>query len=57
MAGLCPAAIHQYPQVLSDRAVLHPYIPQLVLIAGVATTQVQEPTLGCIEPHDVHLDL
>jgi len=35
--------------------VLHPYIPQLVLIGGVAMTQVQDLALGFIELQDVHL--
>ena len=34
---------------------LPPYIPQLVLIVGVATTQVQDFALGFVEPHEVHL--
>lgn len=34
-------AIHQYPQVLISRAVLHPHIPQPVLVAWLATTQMQ----------------
>ena len=32
------AAIHQYPQVLFSKAVLSPFIHQLVLIVGVAST-------------------
>ncbi|KAK4817048.1 hypothetical protein QYF61_026356 [Mycteria americana] len=32
--------IHQYPQVLLSRAALNPFIPQPVLILGVAPTQV-----------------
>ena len=47
--------IHPYPQVLSVRAVLHPYVPQFVLIVGVAVTQVQDLALGCVEPHEVLL--
>lgn len=39
--------IHQYPKVLSSRAVLYPFIPQLVLREGIAMTQVQA----------LHLDL
>jgi len=53
IAGLCPATIHQYPHVLFTTAVLHPYIPQLVLIAGVAITQVQDLVLGFIGPHEI----
>jgi len=32
---------HQYPQVLFGKSVLHPHIPQLVLIAELAATQMQ----------------
>jgi len=46
--------IHYYPQVLLDRAVLNPFIPQPVLIAGVAPNQMQDPALGLVEPHEVH---
>ncbi|KAK4825246.1 hypothetical protein QYF61_025645, partial [Mycteria americana] len=46
--------IHQYPQVLLRRAALSPFIPQPVLILGVAPTQVQDLALGLVEPHDVH---
>lgn len=49
VSGSCPAAIHQYPQVLFGRAVLHPSVPELVLIAGIATTQVQDHVLGFVE--------
>ena len=50
-------AIYQYPQVLFSRAALNPYIPQLVLIVGVATTQVQDFALSLVECHEVHLGL
>jgi len=46
--------IHQYPQVLLGRADLNPFIPQPVLIPGVAPTQMQDLALGLVEPHDVH---
>ena len=32
---------HQYPQVLFGKSVLHPHIPQLVLIVELAATQMQ----------------
>jgi len=35
--------------------VLHPYIAQLVLIAGAAMTQVQDLALRFIEPLEIHL--
>ncbi|KAK4830856.1 hypothetical protein QYF61_013785 [Mycteria americana] len=46
--------IHQYPQVLLCRAALNPFIPQPVLIPGIAPTQVQDLALGLVEPHEVH---
>jgi len=48
-------AIHQYPQVLFDRAVLHLYLPQLVLVVGIASTQVKGLALGFVEPHEIPL--
>ena len=47
--------IHQYPQVLLHRAALNPFIPQPVLLLGVALTQVQDLVLGLVEPHEVHM--
>ena len=46
--------IHQHPQVLLGRAALNPFIPQPILIPGVAPTQVQDLALGLVEPHEVH---
>jgi len=57
-AHLCACdqlTICQYPRVLFGRDVLYPFIPQPVLIAGIAMTQVQGLALGFIEPHEVHL--
>jgi len=48
--------IDQYPQVLLGRAALNPFIPQPVLILGVALTQMQDLALGLVEPHEVHTD-
>lgn len=48
-------AIHMYYQVIFSRDVLHPYIPQLVLIVDVATTRVQDLVLGFVESCDAHL--
>ena len=42
-------------QILLSRAVLYPYIPQLVVTARIATTQVQDLALGFIEPNEVLL--
>ncbi|KAK4822574.1 hypothetical protein QYF61_017160 [Mycteria americana] len=47
--------VHQYPQVLLLRAALNPFIPQPVLILGVAPAQVQDLQLGLDEPHKVHM--
>jgi len=41
--------IHQDPHVLLSRAALHPFIPQPVLIAGVAPIQMQDFALGLLE--------
>ncbi|KAK4819180.1 hypothetical protein QYF61_025995 [Mycteria americana] len=43
-----------YPQVLLRRAALNPFIPQSVLILGIALAQVQDLALGLVEPHEVH---
>jgi len=44
-ASLCAAQL----------AGLNPFIPQLVLLVGAATAQVQVLALGFVEPHEVHL--
>ena len=46
--------IYQYPQVFFSRAVLNPSIPQLVLLMGVALTQLEDLAFGFVEPHEVH---
>ncbi|KAK4826718.1 LOW QUALITY PROTEIN: hypothetical protein QYF61_010933 [Mycteria americana] len=46
--------VHQYPQVLFRRAALDHIIPQPVLKPRIAPTQVQDPALGLVEPHEVH---
>jgi len=46
--------IHQYPQALLSRAALNPFIPQPVLVVGVAPTHMQDLALGLAEPHEVH---
>ncbi|KAK4810205.1 hypothetical protein QYF61_011799 [Mycteria americana] len=46
--------IHQHPQVLFRRAALDHTIPQPVLKPRIAPTQVQDPALGLVEPHEVH---
>jgi len=47
--------IHWHPQVLLSKAALNPFIPQPVLIMEVALNQVQDPALGLVEPHAVHM--
>ena len=46
--------IHQYPQVVLGRTPLNPFIPQLILILGVASTEMQDLALGLVQPHEVH---
>ncbi|KAK4815471.1 hypothetical protein QYF61_002930 [Mycteria americana] len=45
--------IHHYPQVLLRRAALNPFVPQSVLIQGIALTHVQDVALGLVELHEV----
>ena len=47
--------IHQYRQVLFSKAVLSPFIPQLVLVVEVTLTQMQDLALVFVEPHEVLL--
>ena len=42
-------------QVLFSRAMLNPFIPQLVLIVGVALTQVADLPIDLDESHEIHL--
>jgi len=49
--------IHQYPKVLLGRASLNLFVPQPVLIAGVALTQMQDLARGLVKPHEVHTHL
>ncbi|KAK4820014.1 hypothetical protein QYF61_017393 [Mycteria americana] len=46
--------VHQYPQVLFHRAALDHIMPQPVLKPRIAPTQVSDPALGLVEPHEVH---
>jgi len=46
--------ICQYPQVLLGRAALNSFIPQPLLMLGVAPTHMQNLALGLVEPHEVH---
>jgi len=46
--------IHRCPQVLLGRAAFHSFIPQTVLIAGVALTHVQDLVLDLVELLEFH---
>ena len=50
-------SIHQYPQVILGRVILNPFIfiPYLVMVVRVASTQVQDLAFVFVEPHEVHL--
>ncbi|KAK4807078.1 hypothetical protein QYF61_018419 [Mycteria americana] len=39
----------------APRAALNPFIPQSLLIWGIALTQVQDLALGLVEPHESHM--
>jgi len=54
LLGHVPLFIHRYPQVLLHRTALKPFIPQPVLILGVARTHVQDLALGLVEPREFH---
>ena len=43
------------PQVFFGRVVLNLFILQIVLVVGVASTQVQDLAFRFVEPHEVHL--
>ncbi|KAK4832388.1 hypothetical protein QYF61_022243 [Mycteria americana] len=47
--------MHWNGSKLHQRAALNPFIPQPVLIPEVALTQLQDPALGLVEPHEVHM--
>jgi len=47
--------IPKYSQVLFSRAALHPFIPQPVLILGIALIHVQDIALDLVECHEVHM--
>jgi len=54
LSGHVQLFVTQYAQVFLGRASLSPFIPQPVLVVGVALTQMQDPALGLVEPHEVH---
>jgi len=43
----------QYPQVFLGRAALNSFIPQPVLISGIASTLVHSHALGFVQLHEV----
>jgi len=47
--------VHQDPQILFSRAMLNPFVLQVVSIVRVAVTQVHELALGIVEPRVVYL--
>ena len=44
-------------KVLLSKAALYPFVPQPVLIVGVSMTHVQDPAVGLVELHEVHMGL
>ncbi|KAK4810059.1 hypothetical protein QYF61_007223 [Mycteria americana] len=48
-------ADNQHPQVLFHPAAFQPLFPRPVVLHGVVVTQVQDPTLGLVEPHTIDL--
>ncbi|KAK4828770.1 hypothetical protein QYF61_000795 [Mycteria americana] len=54
LPGHVELLINQHPQVLLLRAALNPFSTQPVFVLGIAWTQVQDPALGLVEPHEVH---
>ncbi|KAK4828650.1 hypothetical protein QYF61_000298 [Mycteria americana] len=55
IAVSCPAFHPPVPPNPSPQGCTHPFIPQPVLIPGVALTHVQDLALGLAEPHEVHM--
>ncbi|KAK4824931.1 hypothetical protein QYF61_021551 [Mycteria americana] len=49
------AAVNQHAQVLFHQAAFQPLFPKPVALHGVVVTQVQDPTLGLVEPHTIDL--
>lgn len=49
--------IAPYPQSLLHSAALNPFIPQVVLILGIAPTRVQGLALGLVTLHEVKIPM
>jgi len=54
IGGSCPAFHPPVPPSLSQQGCSQSLHPQPVLILGVASTQMQDPALGLVEPLEVH---
>lgn len=52
---LAHCQLARYPQVLLDKAVLYPFVSQLIWVMGIATTQVWDLALGFVKLHEVPL--
>ena len=46
---------HEYSQVFFGRAAFNCFIPQFALVMGIASTHMQDLSLGSVEPHEVDL--
>ncbi|KAJ7420807.1 hypothetical protein WISP_46437 [Willisornis vidua] len=53
---LMSSLTHQHLHVLLGRAALDLFIPQPVLIPGVAPAQVQHLAPGLVKPHEIPMD-
>jgi len=53
LLGYVELLIYQHPRVLLSRAAFIPFIPQPVLIPGIALTHVQDLALDLVEPPEV----
>jgi len=48
-------AVDQHPQGLFRQAALQPLLPKPGALCGVVVTQVQDPSLGLVEPRTIDL--
>ncbi|KAK4833081.1 hypothetical protein QYF61_027743 [Mycteria americana] len=51
----CKHTLPAHVQLFVHQAALNPFIPQPLLKLRIALTQVQDPALGLVEPHEVHM--
>ena len=47
--------INQHPQVPFLFTVIQPLSPNPIALHGVVVAKVQDPALGLVEPHPIHL--